>query len=122
MTEEAVFPFVGIDVSKVQLDTAICGETDTLLVPNDPAGIQQLLEFLQPRTPELIVLEATGGFETPAVAGLAARRPHGRRSQPSPGPRLCQGHWPTGKDRSTRRSDPRPLRRLHAAFHPPPTR
>ena len=70
MVEEAVF--VGIDVSKAQLDTAISGEPDTLSVSNDPAGIQQILEFLQPRTPELIVLEATGGFETPAVAGLAA--------------------------------------------------
>lgn len=41
MKEEAVF--VGIDVSKAQLDTAICGEDDTLSVSNDPAGIQQLL-------------------------------------------------------------------------------
>jgi len=70
MAEEGVF--VGIDVSKAQLDIAICGEADTLSVSNDPAGIQQLLEFLQPRTPALIVLEATGGFENPAVAGLAA--------------------------------------------------
>ncbi len=70
MTEEAVF--VGIDVSKAQLDTSISGEADTLSVSNDPDGIQQILEFLRPRTPVLIVLEATGGFETPAVAGLAA--------------------------------------------------
>lgn len=38
-------------------------------VPRDEASIAELIAWLRPRTPALIVLEATGGLET-LVAGM----------------------------------------------------
>lgn len=39
---------------------------------NDPASIAALVARLREREPTLVVLEATGGYEVPAVAALAA--------------------------------------------------
>lgn len=41
-------------------------------VANDERGVHTLVERLRSASPELIVLEATGGYELLAVAGLAA--------------------------------------------------
>ena len=41
-------------------------------VPNDDAGIDELLARLEEVGPALVVLEATGGFERPMAATLAA--------------------------------------------------
>ena len=67
MSEMSVY--VGIDVSKAELEVAVGGEAWT--IPNDESGIETLLERLSERTPDLVVLEATGGYETAAVASLA---------------------------------------------------
>jgi len=67
MSENAVY--AGIDVSKAELEVAV-GE-QAWSVPNDTAGIERLLDQLRERAPELVVLEATGGHETAAVAALA---------------------------------------------------
>jgi transposase len=64
--------WVGIDVAKEQLDVALGAEGGTLSVPNDDAGIRALLAELRQHTCALVVLEATGGFEVPAVSALAA--------------------------------------------------
>jgi transposase len=64
--------FVGIDVAKAELVISLGPSSDLLTVPNDESGIRHALEHLQAARPELIVLEATGGYETPAVAALAA--------------------------------------------------
>jgi transposase len=64
--------FVGIDVAKAELVVALGPSGDLLTVSNDEGGIRQVLERLQVACPELIVLEATGGYETPAVAALAS--------------------------------------------------
>ena len=64
--------WIGIDVAKEQLDIATGGGGDTWSVANDEAGIQSLLDDLRSRSCGLIVLEATGGFEVPAVSALAA--------------------------------------------------
>jgi len=61
--------YVGIDVSKAELEVAVGEEGWT--VANDELGIKQLLDELRQRAPELVVLEATGGHETAAVAALA---------------------------------------------------
>lgn len=61
--------YVGIDVSKAELEVAIGDEAWT--VSNDEPGITTLLERLRTRPLELVVLEATGGHETRAVAALA---------------------------------------------------
>src|SRR5215510_14026161 len=58
---------VGIDVSKDRLDVAVrpSGERCT------GAGLDDLVTRLKVLKPNLIVLEATGGFETIVVAALA---------------------------------------------------
>ncbi len=64
--------WVGIDVSKEQLDVAVGVEGPAWSVPNDEPGIDALVEDLRARPCGLIVLEATGGFETPVTTALAA--------------------------------------------------
>jgi len=64
--------YVGIDVGKEHLDVARHGEDEVWRFANDDSGIQALLDQLAPFTPKLVVLEATGGFEFPAAAALAA--------------------------------------------------
>ena len=61
--------WVGIDVAKAHLDVAIWPTQERLRVTRDEAGLAELIAWLQPRTPTLIVLEATGGLET-LVAGM----------------------------------------------------
>jgi transposase len=66
--------FVGIDVSKDTLDVTIRPEGDLWTVKNDEKGIQVLVNRLQKRKPTLVVLEATGGLQMPAVVALASAR------------------------------------------------
>jgi len=63
--------FIGIDVSKNRLDIAILPSQDSFAVPRDGGGLDALLERLKALAPELIVLEATGGFEQVVAATLA---------------------------------------------------
>jgi len=60
--------FIGIDVSKLQLDVATRPEAIRLSVTNDEAGVCDLTKRLNSLCPDLIVLESTGGFETLAVS------------------------------------------------------
>jgi len=67
--------FVGIDVSKNTLDVATFtnGHQNAIWsVPNHKRGIQTLLRRLQKLHPTLVVLEATGGWETAAITSLSA--------------------------------------------------
>jgi transposase len=63
--------FVGVDVSKDRLDVATYPELSAWFVPNDEAGIEDLVKRLLKDQPVCIVLEATGGLEMPAVSALA---------------------------------------------------
>jgi len=63
--------FVGIDVSKAQLDLALRPE-GRFSAPNNEAGFAQVLERLSAVRPTLVVLEATGGLEIPLTGVLAA--------------------------------------------------
>ena len=63
---------VGIDVSKAQLDTAFGAEAEVVGLANDAAGISQLLERLEALRPSLVVMEASGGYETAAATAIAA--------------------------------------------------
>jgi transposase len=64
--------FVGIDVSKARLDGACRPDGTAFSEANDPHGIAALVARLQALEPVRIVLEATGGLETPLAAALAA--------------------------------------------------
>jgi transposase len=64
--------FVGIDISKRQLDVHILPSGAAFSVARDAAGLEQLIMTLRPHAPQLIVLEATGGLEVVVCAQLAA--------------------------------------------------
>jgi len=62
--------FVGIDVSKDKLDVAVLGEKPEWQVDNSKSGIKALVKQMQELGPELIVVEATGGYQRAVVDGL----------------------------------------------------
>jgi len=62
--------FVGIDVAKATLDVALPDQSVGTFA-NDSAGIRALVDHLQALTPTLVVLEATGGYETAVVTACA---------------------------------------------------
>ena len=63
--------FIGIDVSKAQLDLAQRPEGHSQVFPQTPAGIENLVAHVQALNPAAIVLEATGGLEVPVASALA---------------------------------------------------
>ncbi|MBM4452324.1 MAG: IS110 family transposase, partial [Chloroflexi bacterium] len=66
--------YIGIDVSKDTLDVAIYGDTQHLSFANDEAGITKIVSKLRQLDPELVVLEATGGFEVALAAELGVAK------------------------------------------------
>jgi transposase len=67
--------YVGVDVSKDRLDVALRPTGAGWSFPNEQAGIDALVSQLlleEAPLPALVVLEATGGFERPLAAALAA--------------------------------------------------
>ena len=64
--------FAGIDVAKDRLDVHLRPTGEAFTVARDGEGIEALAARLQALQPELVALEATGGFETVVAAGLAA--------------------------------------------------
>jgi transposase len=64
--------FVGVDVSKAHLDVAVLPERRHCRASNDQDGLTELLAWLPDCASTLIVFEATGGYQTLAVATLAA--------------------------------------------------
>ena len=64
--------FVGIDVSKAQLDVAIRPTAEALSVANDKAGIKALVKRLVKLQPTLVVLESTGGLERAVLYALVS--------------------------------------------------
>ena len=64
--------FVGIDVAKAELVVSVLPGAERFTVENDEAGVRALVQRIAASRPQLIVLEATGGYELLAVAALAA--------------------------------------------------
>lgn len=62
--------FVGVDVSKKNLDVVIRPSGEYFQVPNSPDGHRQLIERLQAFDTGAIVLEASGGWERACTAAL----------------------------------------------------
>lgn len=62
--------FVGIDVAKAKLDVEVYPLRETFTLKRDDDGIADLVTRLKGHKPALIVLEATGGLQTPVVAAL----------------------------------------------------
>ncbi len=63
--------FVGIDVAKARLDVAFSDRAEVLTLANEASALETLSRELRRAPPELIVLEASGGYETLAASLLA---------------------------------------------------
>jgi transposase len=64
--------FVGIDVSKARVDVHVRPDGTVFGCATDPEGLGTLVARLQPLSPCLVVLEASGGYEGVVAAALAA--------------------------------------------------
>ena len=64
--------FVGIDIAKTDFVVACRLDGTSWTAPNDAPGITATIDRERALAPSLIVLEATGRYETPLVAALAA--------------------------------------------------
>ena len=62
--------YVGIDVSKDGLDIAVLGEDRVWQVNNTQEGINELVKWMVELDTELIVVEATGGYQRAVVEAL----------------------------------------------------
>jgi transposase len=62
--------FVGIDVSKAWFDVAVLGEKRTTQFASTKKGIRALVQWMSQVQPQLIVVEATGGYEEALVLAL----------------------------------------------------
>jgi transposase len=70
MATSSQSPFVGIDVSKRQLDVALRPTGEGFSAANDGIGIGRIVERLRSVQPALIVVESTGGLEIPLMTEL----------------------------------------------------
>ena len=66
--------FVGIDVSKTQLDVHVLPAGEAWSVSNDDAGHVELADRLIKLAPERVLLEASGGYQAAAVTALSLRK------------------------------------------------
>ena len=64
--------FVGIDVAKDRLDVHVRPSGEAFSVARDGKGLDELVARLGALDVTLIVLEATGGFETTVACALCA--------------------------------------------------
>jgi len=64
--------FVGIDVAKDRLDVHLRPSGESFTVIRDGEGLVQLVDRLHRLAPRLVVMEATGGYETIVASAVAA--------------------------------------------------
>jgi transposase len=64
--------FIGIDVAKDRLDIHVRPSGESFAVARDGEALAALVERLRALAPALIVMEATGGYETIVASALAA--------------------------------------------------
>lgn len=62
--------FVGVDVSKDHVDVAVAGTVTRY----EQSQLEQVVQAVGVAEPTLVVLEATGGYETPLVTALSLAR------------------------------------------------
>lgn len=64
--------FVGIDISKDRLDVHNQPTEERFSLAHDEAGVAELVRRLQGLAPQLVVMEATGGYEIRVAAALGS--------------------------------------------------
>jgi transposase len=109
-------PFVGIDVSKDHLDAHVRPAGEAFRLANDGAGVAALVARLAALAPAAVVLEATGGYEAPAAAALAAAGLPVAVVNPRQARRFAEA---TGRLAKTDRLDAAALAHFAEAVRPP---
>lgn len=89
---DASATFAGIDVAKDHLDVHLHPQGIAFRAANDDEGIADLVARLAAAGPALIVLEATGGYQDPAVAALGAAALPVAVVNPRQARRFAEGH------------------------------
>lgn len=74
MPEVSLDRYLGIDVSKKTLEVDCYPESKRMQFLNTEEGHRNLVAALQDLNPKLIVVEATGGLELPAVVAMATAK------------------------------------------------
>ncbi len=64
--------FIGIDVSKKQLDVFVRPSNEAWSARNDEEGIKELSRRIEGFKPKLVILEASGGYEVLVASVLAS--------------------------------------------------
>lgn len=106
---------IGIDVHKATLAVAVAPTGEHWTSPTTPAAVDRLVARLGTLEPTLIVLEATGGYQRPVVAALAAAQLPVRVANP----RQVRAYaHATGQVAKTDRLDARLLARYGAQVQP----
>lgn len=62
--------YVGLDIAKDHIDVGVLPSGQAWQVPQSPDGLQTLVDQLTELGPAVIVLEASGGYERPALVTL----------------------------------------------------
>ena len=111
--------YVGIDVSKAQVDVAVRPTGQRWAASYDETGVLELVSRMVDLGPALVLLEATGGLELPLVAALAAAALPVEVANPRQVRDFRQGHRYAGQDRRSRCGGAGPLRRRSSLRAPP---
>ena len=109
--------YVGIDVAKRHLDVAVRPGTTHWRVANQEQDMATLVTRLQELQPDLVVLEAPGGFERLVTAALAAAQIPVAVVNPRQVRDFAKA---TGKLAKTDTLDAHTLAHFAEAVHPPP--
>jgi transposase len=118
MSNHSEETWVGIDVSKTQLDTAVGQAGETWSARNDEVGIAKTVERLKSLQPRLVVVEATGGLEQPLLRALHLAGLPFARVNPQ---RVREFAKSLGLLAKTDKLDARLLARFAEAIRPAPT-
>jgi transposase len=108
--------FVGIDVSKDHLDVHVRPTGEAFRLANDEPGIAAAVARVAAAAPAVVVLEATGGYEAPAAAALAAAGLPVAVVNPRQARRFAEA---TGRLAKTDRLDAAALAHFAEAVRPP---
>jgi transposase len=107
--------FVGVDVGKRYLDVALPEHVER--VSNEPEAIGALMKRLNKIAPVLVVLEATGGYETALILALQGANLPVAVINPRQARDFARAH---GRLAKTDAIDARVLARFGEAMHPAP--
>jgi len=109
--------FVGIDVAKSRLDVAVRPDGELKTMGNDEKGWAQLASWLVELQPELVVVEATGGYEASVLAVLLEKHLRVARVNPRQVRDFAKA---TGKLAKTDKLDAQVLAHFAEAVKPEP--